>query len=397
MSQTSAKQPRIERIELTAFTIQIPNIGTDRADFGVFYQPGPGAAQTRFAVRIYAKDGLVGEYIPPRSRAKVIMAASEALAYGLIGQSALERERHYRSMRKKTKHVGEVGIGALDIALWDLAGKYHNAPIWQLLGGYRQKLPSYASTIHGDRETDGLATPEAFADFAEQCLELGYPAYKMHGWAEGDVAEESAIIRAVAERVGNKMLIMYDASGHLHTFAEAVQVGKVCDEYGLYWYEDPYADGGISIHGHRQLKQHIKTPLLITEHVRNPETTIDVLQQSATDFARVDPDYDGGITGSYKAALAAESLGMDVEVHSCGPAMRHLMAALRNSNYYEVNLVHPQAPNPWQLPVYADGYTDELDCIDSAGYVEVPQQPGLGVEYDWDYVRRHQVSQIVID
>jgi L-alanine-DL-glutamate epimerase-like enolase superfamily enzyme len=391
------QSPIITRIELTAFEIRIADIHADRAGFGVSYQPGGGTPQTRFGVRIHTDSGVTGEYIPPRSRVKVIMPACEALAYGLIGKPALQRERHYQTMRRATKHVGEVGIGALDIALWDLAGKQQNLSIAQLLGGYRERLPAYASTIPGDRHADGLSSPESYAEFAERCLELGYPAYKIHGWKEGDVLEESAIIRAVGERVGAKMEIMYDAACHLKTLADAIKVGRVCDEYGLYWYEDPYADGGLSIHGHRKLKEHVKTPLLITEHVRNVETTTDIAMAGATDFLRADPDYDGGITGCYKTAIAAEALGMDVEVHSCGPAMRQLMAALKNSNFYEVNLVHPRAGNPWHLPVYADGYSDELDCIDKDGYVPVPDGPGLGVSYDWQYVEKHSVETRIIE
>jgi L-alanine-DL-glutamate epimerase-like enolase superfamily enzyme len=391
------ESPVITRIELTAFAISIDNIQSDPAGFGVAYRPGNGTRQVRFAVKIDTDQGVRGVYIPPRSRVKVIMPACEALAYSLIGKPALQRERHYQAMRRATKHVGEVGIGALDIALWDLAGKYQNVSISQMLGGYREKLPAYARTIAGDRQEDGLSSPEAYADFAEQCLEMGYPGYKMHGWKEGDVAEESAMIRSVCKRVGGKMDIMYDAACHLHTLADAIKVGKVCDEYGLYWYEDPYADGGISIHGHRKLKEHVKTPLLITEHVRNVETTTDIAMAGATDFLRADPDYDGGITGCYKTAIAAEALGMDVEVHSCGPAMRQLMAALKNSNYYEINLVHPRTGNPWHLPVYADGFSDELDCIDKDGCVPVPDGPGLGVEYDWDYVEKNKLETRVVE
>jgi len=95
---------------------------------------------------------------------------------------------------------------------------------------------------------------------------------------------------------------------------------------------------------------------MIGEHVRTVETHTDLMISGATDFGRVDPDYDGGITGCYKAAIAAEAMGIDVEVHSCGPAMRQLMAALSRSNYYEVKLVHPAAPNPWQLTIYRNGY-----------------------------------------
>lgn len=205
------------------------------------------------------------------------------------------------------------------------------------------------------------------------------------------------MLRAVAERVAGRMALMYDSSCHLKTFADAVRVGKVLDEYGYYWFEDPYADGGISINGHRRLKEHVKTPILITEFVRNAETTIDTLVAGATDFARVDPDYDGGITGCYKAAIAAQALGMDAEVHACGPPMRHLMACLSNSNFYEVNLLHPRTANAWSLPVYAGDYADELNSIDAKGCVSVPDGPGLGVDYDWRYVEQHRTARVVIE
>ncbi len=392
-----SNSPRITRIELVAFEIAVPDVGTDRAGLGVFYEPGPGHPQTRLAVRVHADTGVVGEYVPPRGRAKVTLAACEALAFGLLGQPALERERHYQSMRRATKHVGELGIGPLDVALWDLAGKHQGVSVTQMLGGYRDRLPAYASTLGGDRRAGGLSTPEAYADFAEHCLDLGYRAYKMHGWKEGNAAEEIAMIRAVGERVGDRLDIMYDAACHLPTLASAIRVGKVCDEYGLFWYEDPYADGGISVHGHLKLKQHVRTPIMINEHVRNPETNTDVLVAGATDFARVDPDYDGGLTGCYKIALAAEALGVDVEVHACGPAMRHLMAALRSSNYYELNLVHPRIGNAWSLPVYADEYSDALDAIDDDGCVPVPCGPGLGVRYDWEAIRATALETRLIE
>jgi L-alanine-DL-glutamate epimerase-like enolase superfamily enzyme len=75
-------------------------------------------------------------------------------------------------------------IAAVDIALWDLAGKKLNASVCELLGGYRKRLPAYASTYHGDHN-GGLSSKEAFADFAQQCYEMGYRAFKIHGWNEG--------------------------------------------------------------------------------------------------------------------------------------------------------------------------------------------------------------------
>ena len=117
----------------------------------------------------------------------------------------------------------------------------------------------------------------------------------------------------------------------------------------------------------------------------------------ATDFARADPDYDGGLSGCHKLTIAAEGLGMDVEIHSCGPAMRQLMAACRNANFYEVNLVHPECSNAWSLPFYKNGYSDQIDCIGEDGCVGVPELPGMGVEYDWEGIEKAAVETRVIE
>jgi L-alanine-DL-glutamate epimerase-like enolase superfamily enzyme len=89
-----------------------------------------------------------------------------------------------------------------------------------------------------------------------------------------------------------------------------------------------------------------------------------------------------------KIAHLGEAFGLDVEIHASGPAHRACMSAMRNSNYYEVALVAPGCGNA-VAPVYADGYSDELDCIGADGSVPVPNGPGLGVTYDWDWIRAH--------
>lgn len=87
---------------------------------------------------------------------------------------------------------------------------------------------------------------------------------------------------------------------------------------------------------------------------------------------------------------------MDVELHIAGPAQRHCMAAIRNSNFYEMGLVHPKLSNIVSLPVYKDGYADELVSIDEQGCVDVPTGPGLGVEYDWASVETYRVEELSI-
>jgi L-alanine-DL-glutamate epimerase-like enolase superfamily enzyme len=181
---------------------------------------------------------------------------------------------------------------------------------------------------------------------------------------------------------------MLDPACSYNTFADALKVGRACDAEGYFWYEDPFQDGGISQFAHRKLRQFIKTPILITEHVRTLEPKLDYLVADATDYLRGDPVYDGGITGTMKLAHAAEALGVDVELHVTGPDRRHCMAAMRNSNYYEMGLLHPKTALVGP-PVYACDYRDGLDATDKDGCVPVPEGPGLGVEYDWDFIMKH--------
>ena len=111
---------------------------------------------------------------------------------------------------------------------------------------------------------------------------------------------------------------------------------------------------------------------------------------------RADPEYDLGITGTMKIAHLAEAFGLDVEIHAPGPAHRHCMAAIRNTNYYELGLVHPNLPRT-KPPVYACDYSDELDSVDALGRVPVPVGPGLGTPVDWDWVRAHQTDELVYE
>ena len=215
-----------------------------------------------------------------------------------------------------------MGHGCLDIALWDWAGRHYGASVTELLGGYRKRLPAYASTYHADR-SGGLDCKEAFVDFAGHCYALGYRAFKVHGWNDGNAREEAANVLHLAKHMGDRLTLMLDPACELRTFADALYVGRACDEGNYFWYEDPYRDGGVSAFAHKRLREMLKTPLLMTEHVRGVEPKADFVLAGGTDFLRVDPEYDMGITGSLKIAHMAESLGLDCEIHASGPAHRH--------------------------------------------------------------------------
>jgi L-alanine-DL-glutamate epimerase-like enolase superfamily enzyme len=384
--------PKIAKIELHEYEFTQENLGTDYNGFNLIYTPGAKITRKGYVIRVLTDVGLVGEYAGGRFSEYSTLGS---FIHYLIGKNALERERIYTDVRRALRQMAHIGLAPVDIALWDLAGKYFNAPISKLLGGYKSSLPCYASTYHGD-DNGGLDSPEAYADFAQQCLDMGYPAFKIHGWGRAPLAREIATVHAVGKQVGGKMDLMLDPACEYITFGEALKVGWACDEQKFFWYEDPYRDGGISQFAHRKLRQLIKTPLLMTEHVRSLEPHIDFVIAEATDFVRGDVGYDG-ITGVIKVAHAAEALGLDIEFHGPGPAQRQCMAAIRNTNYYEMGLLNPKAPGSSEIPLYLDDYRDTLDAVDEHGHVPVPQGPGLGVEINWDWVNQHRTNLLVYE
>lgn len=386
---------KIDRVEVHEFAFELADLGWDSGGFNIVFLPGGKLLLSKYALVIRTSDGGQGEYVALWGGTPMALAQTLALAPHLVGRNAHEREKIYDDFKRAHRQFDHMGFGCIDIALWDWAGKQYGAPVSQLLGGFRKRLPAYASTYHGDRN-GGLSSPQAYVEFAEQCHESGYRAFKMHGWGDGIVADEVATVLALGKAFAGRMSLMTDPACELRTFADALAVGRACDEAGFFWYEDPFRDGGWSRFAHRKLRQFVKTPLLQTEHVRGLEPKADFIVGDGTDFVRADPEYDLGITGAMKIAHLAESFGLDVEIHASGPAHRHCMAAIRNTNFYEVALVGPRCANAMP-PVYKCGYSDELDGVGTDGCFSVPDGPGLGVDYDWDFIDRNHTRVHVFE
>lgn len=384
--------PRITKVEVTTYEYTLPDLGKDYNTFNMVYEPGGRLKLRGHVLSIHTDQGIVGEYpgVGGSALAQVHMVAGY-----LIGKDALAREVIYNDLKRGLRQHDRTGVGVVDICLWDIAGKFHDAPIYRLLGGTRKPLPCYASTLHGD-EAGGLTTPEQFCDFAEQCREMGYPAFKIHGWgiAGRDLRREIDTVLWMGERLGGRMDLMTDPACEIERFAQVVVYGRACDEAGFFWLEDPFRDGGVSQFAHRKLRQLIRTPLLLTEHVRLLEHHVDFIVADGTDFVRAGAHEDGGITGAMKIAHAAEGFGLDVELHGPGPVHRHVMSSIRNTNYYELGLVHPRVATT-RAPVWAD-YNDDLDAIDADGCVYAPEGPGIGVPLDWDWINAHTVDRGIL-
>ena len=383
----------IDRVEIREFSFDTPDIGLEQAAAGIgnmAFVKGSTFTARRFAVRVSSDDGARGEYVTHWVGTPAALAQALMLAPLLLGRDPDSRELIYDDLKRELRAYDHMGHGVLDIALWDLAGKRLGTSVSRLLGGFRTRLPTYASTYHGQEGAGGLDSPQAFADFAAQCRAAGFAGFKIHGWNDGDAAREIANLRAVRARVGEGWRIMLDPACQLRTWNDALAVGRACDEIGAFWYEDPYRDAAIALEGHRRLRERLQTPLLITEHVRTLEQKAAFLVGGGCDMIHADPEYDLGITGVMKIAHLSEAFGLDLQVHACGPAQRAVISALRNTHLYELALMGPGMAN--LIPPVYDAYSDQPEAVGADGCVPVPAGPGLGVTYDWDFITANTTS-----
>ena len=388
----------IAEVEVVGFTFKVHDLGLGQhRAMGVsnlLFEKGASLDVMRYAVRVRAQDGAEGQYVTHWVGTHSALGQTNMLAPALLGRNAEHRELIYDELKREARAYDHMGHGPLDIALWDLVGKKYGISVPTMLGAYKQRLPTYASTHHGQDEPGGLDSIEAFGDFAAECRDHGFPAFKIHGWHDGDKRRESAVVLKVRQSVGDTMEVMVDPGCELRTWADALYVGRACDEAACLWYEDPYRDASTSVHGQLMLRQKLKTPLLVSEHIRGPEQKASFALAGGCDMIHTDPEYDLGITGLMKIAHMAESIGMDIQVHACGPAHRACVAAIRNTHFYELALIGPGMPNLIP-PVYTCGYSDQPEAVGRDGCVSVPTGPGLGVAYDWDFIRKHAISSNV--
>ncbi len=294
----------------------------------------------------------------------------------VLGQDPLDRERLYQGLLRHTRNTTLRAIGAVDIALWDIAGKAADLPIHRLLGTYRDRVPAYASSAV-------MREPAAYAEEAAAFKAAGWSAYKIHPptrWRE-----DIEVCRAVREAVGDDYTVMLDSTWS-YRYEEAVRVGRAIEDLGFYWYEDPLADDDL--YNYVKLKQTLDIPIMATEYSPGGFTAYAPwLTERATDFLRGDVAVKGGITALIKTAHLAEAFHMNYEVHHGGNSLNnvanlHVIMAIRNCEFFEVLL--PDAAQKY-------GLVEDIR-IDGDGLVRAPNGPGLGAEIDFDLIEAKKVQ-----
>ena len=303
-------------------------------------------------------------------------APIEEVKWQLIGMNPLDRERIWQSFWRnlRTSRLG-YAIGPVDCALWDLGGKVSDVPTYKLLGGMRDRVPAYASTVT-------LDSLEEYMELADLCLTKGYRAIKLHAW--GRLEEDAALCRALRERTGDEIVLMYDASSMFNLYEDAVWFGRRLEEQGYYWYEEPIDHFNTTALA--RLAAELDIPLAVAEATHGgPWDALAQIRAGAADIILTGPldVYKGGFTGVLKTAHICEGYGMMCAMHGGSIASLHAACAIYNSKYFE-RLVPETYYTP---PGIVDASTDIVD-----GYAQPWDKPGLGIEVDWDWVEAHTVG-----
>lgn len=290
----------------------------------------------------------------------------------LIGASPLERESLWYRLQSLNFPAAPQALSAVDIALWDLVAKHAGLPLYQLLGGARSRILSYAST-------PGLGHPAAYVDFVAKLREEGFRAVKFHAWCEADRDLEMA--RLVHARFSDAGLrFMHDAEQR-YSRADAYRVGRELQAMAFTWFEAPLLD--TDLEGYRELRRRVDIPIL---PAGNWVVDLGLLYQGmrlqAWSALRVDVNVVGGLTPARKVMALAQAAGMNVELQCWGYTLQqasnlHLMLAHPNCTFFE---------QPVPYPAFEFGMADPIRT-DREGYVHAPAGPGLGVRIDWDAMK----------
>ena len=353
--------------------------------------PGPEHDATGTLLRVLTDEGVEGRAFG--AQPQVIAGIVKPM---LVGQDPFYRERVWQRLRERQRlHRGTLSdqqLSVVDQALWDLAGRALNQPVYKLLGAYRDRVPAYASTMCGDDLAGGLDTPEAYARFALQCKARGYRAFKLHTWqppvpGAPDVRRDVAACAAVCEAVGDDMVLMLDPY-HNYSREEARYLGRELEKLGYYWMEEPMDEHSIS--SYVWLTRELSLTIVGPETAEGKmQTRAEWILRGASDASRGGVSDLGGITPLVKLAHLCESFGVRMEVHGGGAANLHVLCAMGiPGEYYERGLLHPfldyEEPPPWLNRIE--------DPMDGEGYVHVSPEPGLGLDINLDYIRAHRVS-----
>ena len=303
-----------------------------------------------------------------------LKAAVDALGALTIGEDPLRIEAIVNKLRAASGNCGPGGIftlalSAIDIALWDIKGKALNQPLSTLVGGCRERVPTYASGA-----LMRTFTLEHVAKAGQKLVADGFRQMKMQLALPADTSPGREVERArvIREAVGESTDLMCDINQRWDV-RQAISIGKRIEQYHLFWLEDVVAHDDYP--GLARVADALDTPVAGGEYVYGAVPFRHMLEARSVDIVMIDLVRAGGITQWLKIAGMAEAYNLPVVSHLLPEIHVHLIAAIPHGLTVEYM--------PWSARLF------EEVPVPVKGELTVPDKPGLGLKFDQAALKRY--------
>jgi galactonate dehydratase len=349
-------------------------------------------------LRVETADGTVGWGEPVvEGRARTVRTAVEELmdTY-LVGEDPSDIEDHWQTMYRGGFYRGGPvlmsAISGVDQALWDIKGKQLGAPIHELLGGAARDRIRVYQWIGGDR-------PSEVAEQAERKVESGFSALKMNATEDIERVDNPATVDAAVDRlrevrevVGDGVDIGVDFHGRVSK-PMAKRLAKALEPYDPMFIEEPV----LPEHNEAlpEIATHTTTPIATGERMYSRWDYKSLFEGGAVDIIQPDLSHAGGITEVKKIASMAEAYDVALAPH-CPLGPIALASCLQVDACTPNALIQEQSLN-----IHYNETTDILDYLSDpsvfeyeGGYVQIPDDPGLGIDINEEYVRQQSEKSV---
>ena len=372
------------------------NVHVIKSELDVPFAFSQGWVHQRAAtlIEIITDEGITGwgECFPQGLEPPEIAAAAVENCFSEIlkNQNPLDTERLWFEMYNRSRDFGRKGsvmaaISGIDIALWDIAGKFYNKPVSQLLGGaFRETVQPYATgfyRIKGQGESSRLAE-EALSHY-----EKGFRLMKIKlGFG---LEDDIAVMRAIQDSISGLGVTLMVDTNHAYGRRDALTLGHKLSEFDLRWYEEPVVPEDLE--SYAELRRSLTMAIAGGENEHGLYGFKSLFAAGAVDIAQPDIGSCGGFTGARHIVTLAQAFGVEINPHVWGSAIAQaaslqLIAALPVSHYSIFSrqpiLEYDQSAHPFRRELVEDPIEIE------SGLVTIPSKPGLGISVNKKTIER---------
>ena len=359
--------------------------------------------RTAHLVEIRTDEGLVGwgECFGPGNVAIANKCIIEKVIQPMIlGVDPLNREVIWQKVYNLLRDHGQKGmpiqaLSGIDIALWDIAGKVTNMSISRLIGGrFRESIPVYGYGMMLRREdVDSLA--DRFYEEAQAIKSMGFVATKMKVGLGPE--KDIRLAEAVRKGIGDGFPFMVDAN-HCYTSSDALYVGRALEEMNAFWFEEPVPPEDIE--GYLELKSVLDIKIAGGEAEFTRWGWRNILQKRCVDLAQPEVCALGGISEYLKVLAMAHAHFVPVVNHVWGSAIAvatnlQLLAAMPplpgGIHPIEPLLEFDTTDNKFRDELIIDPLKIQQQVSANGGFVSIPDNPGIGVEPDPEFIRKFSI------